>query len=148
MDRWVARPTKPPFSCHRTLKDAEADGPYYESAFSYFEGFFDPNRNEVLPAPGPPRTLYIAASHLRSICDAPGSPFVLMDTTEHEKLMRELHLKSAELEEALERIDELEIESERRVRDNHPASVAAIAEAVAAELDERYARKSGRKKAA
>ena len=62
--------------------------------------------------------------------------------------MRDLQIKSAELEEALERIDELEIESERRVRDNHPASVAAIAEAVAAELDERYARKSGRKKAA
>lgn len=145
MDRWVARPAKPPFRCHKTLKDKEADGPFYEEGFSYFEGFLDPTRNEVLPAPGPPRTLYHSAGHIRAICSAPGSPFVLLERPEHEKLLRDLHLATAERDEAHERIDELEAEVERLRRQN-PTSAAAIAEALRAEMDERYARKPGPRK--
>lgn len=145
MDRWVARPAKPPFRCHRTHADSEADGPYFESAFAFFEGVLDPNRGEVVPAPGPPRTLYISARHLRDICSAPGSPFVLLDRADWERRNQEHAKLIADYDDLAAQVDDLEAEV-RRLREQNPTSVSAIAEAVAAELDERYARKSGPRK--
>lgn len=145
MDRWVIRPTKPPFRCHRTHVDSEADGPYFESAFTFFEGVMDHVRGEVVPAPGPPRTLYISAIHLRGICSAPESPFVLLDKAEAVARDEEHRRLVNERDDLAQRVDELESEV-RRLREQNPTSVAAIAEAVAAEMDERYARKSGPRK--
>lgn len=145
MDTWVARPAKPPFRCHRTHADREADGPYFESAFAFFEGILDPNRGEVIPAPGPPRTLYISARHLRDICSAPGSPFVLLDRAEAAGRDEE-HLRLMnERDDLAQQVDELEAEV-RRLREQNPTSLAAIADALRAEMDERYARKPGPRK--
>lgn len=145
MDTWVARPAKPPYRCHRTLADSEADGPYFESAFAFFEGVLDPNRVEVLPAPGPPRTLYISARHLREICSAPGSPFVLLDKDEHARQVAESEALRAERDDLAQQVDELEADV-RRLREQNPTSLAAIAEALRAEMDERYARRPGPRK--
>ena len=146
MDSWTDRPPKPPYRCHKTHLDGQEDGPYFTESFAYFEGFLHPDRGDIVPV-GAPVNLIHSARWIRDMCSAPGSPFVLLDREDWERRNREHTKLIADYDDLAVQVDELEAEV-RRLREQNPTSPAAIAEALRAEMDERYARKSGRKPAA
>ena len=146
MDSWTDRPPKPPYRCHKTHLDGQEDGPYFTESFAYFEGFLHPDRGDIVPV-GAPVNLIHSARWIRDMCSAPGSPFVLLDRAEHERLVAETEALRLQRDDLAAQVDELKAEV-RRLREQNPTSPAAIAEALRAEMDERYARKSGRKPAA
>lgn len=134
MDRWQERPPAQ-VACHRTGKDDAKQGPYFVEAFAYSQVVSGPEGqrwSQVKP-------LVHAASFIRSVCDAPGSPFVLF--TIDEAAQRE-----AELDELRERVAELELQLEEAR--SGPIDHDVFISNVVSILDSRYAKKTGPKPAA
>lgn len=133
MDRWQERPPAQ-VACHRTGKDDAKQGPYFVEAFAYSQVVSGPEGqrwSQVKP-------LVHAASFIRSICESPGSPFVLY--TIDEAAQRE-----AELDELRERVAELELQLEEV--HSGPIDADALMDNLVSIMDRRYARKPGPKAA-
>lgn len=135
---WVERPFEPPYRCALTLRDEPAEGPYYSSGYYYFQA--SPGQDG--PRPGHFEQLYLAPQAIREICGAEGSPLVVYTRDEAADLNATLEARndecadlSAQLEEAHARIAELE-------QHLNPDSMA---DALIVRLDERYAKRAGRK---
>lgn len=140
MPFWTERPDRPPFRCVLTLQDDPSAGPYYNTGLVYFGAHSSPNGIR----PGGQETLYLSPQAIREMCGADGSP--LRAYTADEDADRNAQLEAfetenaelnARLEEANARIAELE----------QHLSPDAMAEALVVRLDERYAKKAGRKPA-
>ena len=133
MDRWQERPPSG-VTCHRTGKDDPRQGPYFVEAFAYSQVVSGPEGQRWSQV----RPLVHAASFIRSICESPGSPFVLY--TIDEAAQRE-----AELDDLRERCAELELQLEEV--HSGPIDADALMDNLVSIMDRRYARKPGPKAA-
>lgn len=132
--RWVERPPAP---CHITGKDAPDGGPYLVEDFHYAAVVAGESGPRVLPRILP---VVHAASWIKRICDAPGSPFVAIT---HEQAMAH-EVTRDELDEARQRIEELEAEV-ASLTAAPPIDVQALASALVIPLEGHFARKTGPK---
>ncbi len=113
----------------------ESDGPFYEDGVMYAEVGGDDRE----------LTMYHSRAWIEHICNSPGSPLVVMDRDEHAALLARVHLMEIENDDLRQSNDE---HGNTPSRDASPIDVEALTNSLAAVLDERYARKPGRKKAA
>lgn len=135
---WVAAPRHPPMRCHRTYKARPEEGPFFEEDFLYTEYGGDRELR-----------MYHAASWVREMCEAPGSPFVLRTREQAERdagLLAALEEDRAAMQE---RIAALEAELDGRPPAPAPLDADALAAALHPRLVESlgntFARKPGRK---
>lgn len=134
-DSWSARPPAP---CHRTGKDEPADGqPYFTENYLVAEVVKGPSGPQVLPRIKP---IVHAASWIKTICQAPGSPFVLR--TQAQAAQDEAD--RVELDGARLRIEELEAEV-ALLREAPGVDVQALAGALVVPLSDHFSRKTGPK---
>lgn len=128
-DLWVAEPRKAPHQCRRSGRASVADGPYFEDSLPYCE------------APGDDRELtnYISLGWLRAITEAPGSPVVLMEREVEQELQRKLADLTAERDDLARQL------AEATAPAPSPIDEEALASALIIRLDDRYARRAGRK---
>ena len=136
---WIDKPPHAPFRCALTLQDALDDGPYYSTGLTIFSAHTGPHG--AIPSRAPEQ-LYLSPQAFREAIGADGSPLVVLaredydaDAEDFARLAEENADLAAQLAEARVRIAELE---QHLSPDN-------LAEALVVRLDERYARKSGRK---
>jgi hypothetical protein len=135
-DAWVHEPRKAPYRCRRTGHDSASAGPYFEESLGYSEG------------PGDDRelTLYHSAEWIKSMCDSPGSPLHVTTAAEHEATQQHIEHLKGELEAANNRVDELEAEVDLlSERVGNPIDEEALITNLVVRLDERFAKKAGRK---
>lgn len=126
-DTWVSVPRKAPYKCRRSGRDTEAEGPYFEDSLGYCE------------APGDDRELtqYISVGWLKAIADAPGSPIVVLDYTEHQALLAQID-RIADQVEALERQA-----AEPQETIVSPVDVEALASALVVKLEQPAPKRPG-----
>ena len=130
-DHWVPQPPAP---CHRTGKDDANGGPYFVEKTLVAEVVAGPNGPQVRPRIRP---IVHAASWVKSMCDAPGSPFVALtreEVADYEKTA-EAH------DDLLLKVEELEAEIEAR------KSLDGLidTEALVISLEQHFAKKAGAK---
>jgi hypothetical protein len=133
-DVWVPAPRKAPYRCRRTGQDSPTDGPYFEESLGYCE------------APGDDRelTLYHSALWLRTICESPGSPFVLLDADSHADLLAEVESLRLQLADAEANLAEREAElAEARALEGAVDKV--LSNGLLERLDARYSKRPGPK---
>lgn len=131
MDRWQDSPPTG-VACHRTGKDDPRQGPYFVESFAYSQVVSGPEGQRWSQV----RPLVHAASFIRTVCDSPGSPFVLF--TIDEAAQRE-----AELDELRERVAELEIQLEESR--SGPIDMEALTNNVVSMLEARLPKRPGPK---
>ena len=128
-DLWVSVPRKAPRKCRRSGRDTEAEGPYFEDALPYCEAAGDDRE----------LTQYISVGWLKAIADAPGSPIVVLDYTEHQALL-------AQIDELTNQVEALDRQiAEPRETVVSPVDVDALAGALVVKLDTRFAKRPGPK---
>ncbi len=125
-DQWVPVPPQFPHRCHRTGQSEEADGPFFCEGWWFAElvepGHIDDREHQLIHS----------AQWIREMCEAPGSPFVLLTKEKSEEL-------AVRLAQAQDRILALEADIAGRPEEIHLAQIDFDA------LDERYAKKTGPK---
>lgn len=137
-DTWVAAPRKAPYRCRRTGQDSPDVGPYFEESLGYCE------------APGDDRelTLYHSPAWIKSICDASGSPFILLDRDAHADMTAELETLRLQLADAEATLAERGEEITTLRAANAAIDVQALANGLVVRLEDHFAKKTGRKPAA
>ena len=128
--------TTPPAPCHATHKDEPNGAPYFVEDFLYGHVIRTPNGGTVTERRL--RPLVNANSWIRAICEAPGSPYVAVPKEQHEATVRRMEEMRQEIEALQEANDNL-----NAILDETPPQID-LSQFVE-QLDDRYARKSGRK---
>lgn len=128
-DTWVTTPRKAPYKCRRSGRDTEAEGPYFEDSLPYCEEAGDDRE----------LTQYISVGWLKAIADAPGSPIVVLDYTEHQALLSQIDDLTAQVEALDAKIAE---PPETVVS---PVDVEALASALVIPLQSHFAKRPGPK---
>jgi len=137
-DRWT---DTPPVPCHITGRiEAKPGQPYLVEEYLHSPAVAAPDGKNLMPAPRL-RPLVHAASQIRRVCELPGSPFVLL--TREEAAEQEAIRKHRD--ELLSEVEELTAELETLRSNTGAIDVQALANGLVIQLDERYARKAGRK---
>ena len=142
MRGWIETPDRPPHRCALTLRTEPEDGPYYSLGLVVYPAIYGPDGS-----PSPDRRaqhLYLSPQALREAAGAPGSPVVVLtkqDDAEREAILDGLR---SQVETLQEHLAESQVEAARLQEHLNPQQMAG---ALVGMLDERYARKTGRKPA-
>jgi hypothetical protein len=136
---WIDKPLHPPFRCALTLASTAAQGPYYATGFSYFRAV----ASEQGPRPGHTlEQLYLSAGAFAEALGAPSSPLVVTVRADYE---RDAFAAAALLAERNDLITERDALRARVAELEGLADPDSLADAVAARLEDRFARKPGPK---
>lgn len=136
---WTDRVHGYPFRCPLTLRDAQADGPYYSTGLAYYEVQQTPQG----PRPGPLTELVVAPQAIREACAADGSPLVVHDRAEHQARLDYIADLERDLEETRAALEEARDENSR-LKAAPAVDVEALANALVVPLSSKFQRKSGR----
>lgn len=143
MKRWISHPERYPHRCPWTHQDAPGDGPYLDTGMIYFaardiDNRVEPDRRES--------ALVISPQALIEAGDLPGSPIVVMSRAAWEAINHDYSMNESMVEQLKLDRDRLENElDDAYARLNAMTDPDTLAETLVAKLDERYARKAGRK---
>lgn len=103
-NQWVDSPLHLPRKCALTGKSDPSAGPYLEADFRYF----DPDPNAAALGDLRLNTLYISREWLEFALGRDGSPFHVLTTAEHSRLVDEAEAKDVEIAALQARVAELE----------------------------------------
>jgi hypothetical protein len=134
-DRWLNVPERAPFKCVFTQQDSAAAGPYFEARLTYFPAEVD--EDSIRPGRHP-NQLYLSGQAIKEACELPGSPLVCLSKEQYAELENRLL-------EANEQITALLDDAVEREALSKALDPAEIAKAVAENLTDTFARKTGPK---
>ena len=104
MPYWVDTPHHLPRKCGPTGQSTEEAGPYLDTGFRYF----DPDPNAAATGELHLNTLYLSRSWLESVLNSEDSPFHVLTTADHARLLAEMKAKDVEVAALEARVAELE----------------------------------------
>ncbi len=138
-DSWQPAPARPPYVCALTRSGEPAVGPFFQTRLEYLQPILGDGEIRVNPQI---LTLYLSAQAIREACAAQNSPIAAVEPDQLIKDAAYANVLEAQRDDLQLQLDEAR--AEIAVLRKHPVTADVIDFET---LDQRYARKSGRKPA-
>lgn len=143
MYEWVPRPLDPPHVCAFTRSDQPDVGPFVKTPLAYLTPVQDEaGEMRIVPVIN---TLYLSAQAIREMCETAGSALKAIPRDQYDALATNEARLAMELDDAQERIRELESALELAESGQTSVDVEALASALVVPLRSHFAAKPGPK---